>query len=191
MARLRTRLAAQAAEIAAQDAEIAALTRQLDDLLDREAMHALDAGREHLTSAAVIDAYGAGRALHEIVQDATHPHGHRAEETPSHTTRFGSGWVCPLSWHVLVTRLADCSRVRGRRPVRIGENNTSAPFLVRPATRIPVHHTKTLIRRALALAAADLALWVRAVLLVGALSPITQCLAAPTPRPVSRSAVRR
>lgn len=52
------------AEIARLRAELATLRLQVDDLLDRESMHVYDSNMEQLTTAALVDLYGAGRAHH-------------------------------------------------------------------------------------------------------------------------------
>lgn len=219
--RLRTRLAAR-------DAEIAVLTRQLDDLLDRESMRAGAACMECLTTAAALDRYGMPRARHHLDSHAdtaastrpceagsflspasqgtapavkpfarqrvqaprtTHPVpaealpwtgrvrvwcGVRAPLVPTTAGRGRTAPALAARRHrlalmlfaslrrVLVTRLADCSRVRGRWSVRIGE--TSAP--VRAATRIPMHHRRAVLCRVVALAVVDAVSWLRAFLVV-------------------------
>ncbi|MFE3986557.1 hypothetical protein ACFXPR_18925 [Nocardia tengchongensis] len=50
--------------LADRDARVAELSTALDDVLDREQMHALSAPHEQLTSAAWIDRVGQARARH-------------------------------------------------------------------------------------------------------------------------------
>ncbi|MEU1205489.1 hypothetical protein [Nocardia sp. NPDC005825] len=50
--------------LADRDARVAELSTALDDVLDREQMHALSAPHEQLTSAAWIDRVGQARAQH-------------------------------------------------------------------------------------------------------------------------------
>ncbi|MEV4241318.1 hypothetical protein AB0J47_39865 [Nocardia sp. NPDC049737] len=51
-------------EIARLRAELTAMSRQVDDLLDRESMHVYDPDMERLATAPAIERYGAQRARH-------------------------------------------------------------------------------------------------------------------------------
>ncbi|MEV6071829.1 hypothetical protein AB0L82_35270 [Nocardia sp. NPDC052001] len=175
--------------LAEREHQILTLTRELDDLLDRESMRALDPGLEALTTGAVLERYGLPRAVHVScnVQDATNPHGRRAENNTEHVGQPALSWsVCPLTWHVLVTRLARLSRARGRRRVRTS-GETSAPG-VRTATRLSPHQTRALVTRAFGLVVADLRAGLR-IWLITSTAPIVawvtaQCAVPPKhPRP--------
>ncbi|MBO0853602.1 MAG: hypothetical protein J2P18_07525 [Nocardia sp.] len=62
--RLRAQVAARDERIAALTAEMAAMGRRVDDLLDRESMHAYDADMERLATPAAIDRIATRRAPH-------------------------------------------------------------------------------------------------------------------------------
>ncbi|WP_067694053.1 hypothetical protein [Nocardia jejuensis] len=151
MARLREQLLSRERDIAELTGQIATLTQQLDDCLDREAMYVFDARRECLTSAACLERFALPRAQHPIVQDATLPHGLDAAgtELPAHLAPVS---VRPHAWDVLVTRPA--SRVRRRGQTRTAAHTSAAA--VRVATRIPMHDSRRIAARVLALMITDL-----------------------------------
>lgn len=171
------------AMLAERDDEIASLTVQLDDLLDRESMHALDDGSERLTTSALLERFGTARANHQI-SATTRVAGERARRA---RTAVGPNVepVMPAatSQHCFIdTRPDDVSRVRGQGSARTAAKTSAAA--VRATRRIPMHDPRALILRALHLAALDLGWWARRWLLLIA-APVAavvtaKCSATPT-----------
>ncbi|WP_280254952.1 hypothetical protein [Nocardia wallacei] len=62
--RLRRQLSERDQRIAELTSELGGMQRRVDDLLDRETMHAYDPDMERLTTAAALDRLGSARAQH-------------------------------------------------------------------------------------------------------------------------------
>lgn len=180
------------AALVARDAEIAALTRRLDDFLDRESMHALDAGRERLTTAAVLDRFGLPWATHTSVTTVAEQ---RARRRGPVAGAFGSPAIkeATPSQHIPFpdTRLAENSRVRGQGSARTAPETSAAAVRATPP-RIHAHQTRRIVLRVLELAAADAGAWAkRWLILISAplLLWITKCSAPPS-NPTARGGAR-